>query len=64
MDAERWRRLEELYHAALDLERGRPGAFLEGACGSDAESLMVSGPAGGGCVAEPTEQGAAYLLIY
>ena len=35
MDAERARRLEELYHSALEHEQGGRAAFLRGACGSD-----------------------------
>jgi serine/threonine protein kinase len=35
MDAERWRRLEELYHASLEVESGRRAAFVKAACGSD-----------------------------
>jgi len=37
MDAERWRKIEQLYHAALECEaRDRP-AFLEKACAGDEE---------------------------
>jgi len=36
MDAERARRLEELYHSALEYEEVERAAFLRGACGSDA----------------------------
>ena len=35
MDADRWRRIEQLYHAALELETGTRAAFLEQACGGD-----------------------------
>jgi serine/threonine protein kinase/Flp pilus assembly protein TadD len=47
MDAERARRLEELYHSALEHGEGERAAFLRGACGSDAalcqevESLLA-----------------------
>jgi eukaryotic-like serine/threonine-protein kinase len=37
MDAERARRLEELYHSALDHAEAERAAFLEGACGGDLE---------------------------
>src|SRR6202161_566682 len=37
MDAERARRLEELYHSALDHAEAERAAFLEGACGGDRE---------------------------
>ena len=46
--AERWRHVEELFHAALDLDAERRSAFLEQACGSDlslrkeVESLLDS----------------------
>ena len=37
MDAERWRKIEQLYHAALEREaRDRP-AFLQQACAGDEE---------------------------
>jgi len=35
--ADRWRRIEELFHAALDLEPQARPAFLQQACGADAE---------------------------
>ena len=35
MQAERWRRIEELYHAAVELEEGKRGCFLEQACTDD-----------------------------
>lgn len=34
---ERWRRAEELFHAALEREPGARTAFLAGACGEDSE---------------------------
>jgi serine/threonine-protein kinase len=37
IDPERWRRVEEVYHAALDLEADRRSAFLEDACAGDGE---------------------------
>ena len=37
--ADRWRRTEELFHAALDLEPADRAAFLQQACGTDAELL-------------------------
>ncbi len=33
--AERWRRVEELYHASIELPVGDRGAFLRNACGND-----------------------------
>src|SRR6202049_3915127 len=35
MDQERWRRVEELFHAALELELDARQAFLDVACGGD-----------------------------
>jgi serine/threonine-protein kinase len=37
--ADRWRRTEELFHAALDIEPTDRAAFLQHACGADAELL-------------------------
>src|SRR5262244_2380803 len=36
MNPELWPRVEELFHAALDLSPDARGAFLEKACGEDA----------------------------
>src|SRR5215510_6746050 len=36
MNPERWRRVEELFHTALDVSPDARGAFLEKACGEDA----------------------------
>ncbi len=38
MEAERWQKIERLYHAVLDLEENQRAAFLDQACGDD-ESL-------------------------
>src|SRR5262245_9247026 len=49
MNPERWRRVEELYHAALECEPDGRAAFLEMACRGDEElkrevdSLMAQG---------------------
>ena len=37
MDAERWHRVEELYHAALKIDAAQRAAFLKEACQGDAE---------------------------
>src|ERR1700747_710082 len=48
MEPERWRQIEDLFHAALDCEPGRRAAFLDSACAGDAslrgeiESLLSS----------------------
>src|SRR5271167_2460221 len=50
--SERWRRLEELYHAALEREPEARAAFLAGGCGGDedlrreVESLLAQDGAG------------------
>ncbi len=47
MEPERWRRVEDLYHRALELDANRRVAFLEDSCGDDAllraevESLLA-----------------------
>src|SRR2546425_3290508 len=68
MVPERWQRIEELYHAALDLEPSRRGAFLDAACAGDAElrheldSLLVSNVTGEDSLAKPARQVAAHLV--
>src|SRR4030095_15237266 len=39
MEPERWRRVEELYHAALRVTTDQRAAFLKDACGGDEELL-------------------------
>jgi len=39
MDPERWRKIEEIYHAALECEPGERAAFLLEACAGDDELL-------------------------
>jgi hypothetical protein len=52
VDEERWKRLDELFHQAVDLPKERRDAFLEEACGDDAElraeleELIASDPEG------------------
>ena len=68
MIPERWQRIEELYHAALDLEPSRRGAFLDAACAGDAElrheldSLLVSNVTGEDSLAKPAREVAAHLI--
>ena len=64
MDAERWRRIEYLYHLALEREEEQRPAFLEQACGGDeslrreVESLLSNdGPD------EVLDRPAAHLLV-
>ena len=35
MDTRRWRKVEDLYHAAREIDQGRRAAFLEDACAGD-----------------------------
>jgi serine/threonine protein kinase len=37
MTAERWRQIEEIYHAALERAEAMRSAYLDGACGGDSE---------------------------
>jgi len=37
MDAERWRKIEQLFHAALERQGGNREAYLQGACAGDQE---------------------------
>jgi len=49
MQPERWRKIEEIYHAALECEESRRPAFLAEACAGDGalreevESLLAEG---------------------
>ncbi len=53
MSPEKWKRAEELFHQALEVEPGERAAWLEAACGGDAElrqeveSLLASDEAAG-----------------
>ena len=73
MDSERWRRIEELFHAALALDPKSQQTFLSNACGADAElrreleSLLAQGEKAGSFLethstpAESAAAGAALL---
>src|SRR5438105_3091323 len=57
MKQELWQRAEELFHAALELAPQARGAFLDKACGEDAElrhqvDLLVSKDEHGGSLLE------------
>ena len=60
MDAERWRRIEELYHAARSMPENARARFLAQQCGEDeslhseVQSLLSTTPTdlGAGCVPE------------
>src|SRR5262245_33156599 len=62
MDPERYQRAGDLYHRALDLPPERRTAFLEQACGSDAdlrsevESLLAAHAQAGQFIETPHEQ--------
>jgi hypothetical protein len=67
MQAERWRRLEHLYHAAMEEEEDQRAAFLEKSCVDDpslqgeVESLIAYARQTGGIIDEPLEVIAAAL---
>src|SRR5215813_9651456 len=57
MNPELWRRVEELFHTALDLSPDARGAFLEKACGEDADlrrhvELLISNDEHAGSILE------------
>src|SRR5579859_1598500 len=68
MEPERWRQIEDLYHAALELEASARAAFLERACGGDddlrreVESLLASDAAAGSFIESPAMEIAARAL--
>ncbi|HXR35826.1 MAG TPA: serine/threonine-protein kinase, partial [Candidatus Binataceae bacterium] len=59
MAPERWRRIEALYHSALERDPPARAAFLDGACGNDnelrreVESLLAEAPTGQGLLDQP-----------
>lgn len=59
MDPECWRKVEEVYHAALEREPSDKAAFLDTACGGDrelrreVESLIVHGDSDSGPIDSP-----------
>jgi len=65
VEAERWRRIEELYHSALELDGSERAAFLEQACGSDESlyrevaSLLAEAPDSEGFLETPAVEVAA-----
>lgn len=68
MNPERWREIERLYHAALEVEGGGRAAFLERACGGDndlrreVESLLASDAAAGSFIEAPAMEVAAQAM--
>ena len=43
MEPERWRRVEELYHAALEVATEKRAGFLKDTCGDDERTSPRSG---------------------
>ena len=68
MDPERARRLEELYHSALERNENERAAFLRSACGPDAslreelESLLVHDREAKSFIEAPAMEVAARLV--
>jgi serine/threonine protein kinase/tetratricopeptide (TPR) repeat protein len=68
MDAERARRLEQLYHSALEHDAAQRAAYLQSACGADAslrqevESLLAHDPAAEKFIEAPAMEVAARLV--
>ncbi len=68
MDAERWRRTEELFHAAMERPADCRAAFLHDACGVDdalrgeVESLIASHEAARGFIESPASDDALRVL--
>jgi eukaryotic-like serine/threonine-protein kinase len=68
LEAERWRQVERLYQAALDLEGRDRAAFLERACGTDGdlrrqvEALLESDAKAGSFMESPAIEDAARML--
>src|SRR5882672_4517620 len=69
MTPERYRKIVELYHAALEVDAEQRAAFLDRVCtGDDAlqqevESLIASHEQGSGFIVEPAFAVAAALLV-
>src|SRR5437764_4867747 len=63
MNSQRWQRVEEIYHAALEKELGERPAFLASECGSDTElrreveSLLEHDKAEEGFIDRPAREG-------
>jgi Tol biopolymer transport system component len=68
MEPERWRRVEELYHAALQLETDQRARFLKDVCGEDdelqqeVESLLTHDSAAEKFIEAPAFEVAARLM--
>jgi len=68
MTPERWQQINELYHAALELDANQQATFLNQACAGDAglraevESLIASHAKAGSFIVEPAMKVAARVL--
>ena len=68
MSPERWKQVQELYHATLEHEPPRRAAFLEEACAGDSElrleveSLLAHEAQGQGFMESPALEVAAQLI--
>lgn len=66
--SERWRQIDDLYHAALEQDANQRAAFVDQTCGSDAElrqevlSLIASHEQAGDFIADPAFKVAARAL--
>ncbi len=69
MNAERWRRIEEIYYAALERAASERGSFLESACGgdetlrADVERLIAAQDKAGDFLIAPAWEVAASALV-
>jgi serine/threonine-protein kinase len=68
MTSERWRRVEQLYDAALQRPPSERGAFLDAACGADenlrrdVERLIIANDKAGDFLASPAWEVAPEVL--
>ena len=70
MEAERWRKIEQLYYAAVDLEEGKRGVFLDSACEGDEQlrseidSLLTYDEEAGSFIESPAIELAAKSIAH
>lgn len=70
MDPERWRQVEELYHASLKVAAGQRATFLQESCGNDeelrreVESLLTHEESAEGFIEAPAFDVAARLMAH
>src|SRR6185369_8910223 len=69
MNAERWKQVDRIFHAALEREAGRRADFVDQACAGDetlrkeVQSLIASHERAGGFIETPAADLAAELLV-